>query len=313
MPADRTYQDFYNTLLALSGNASLPQSEQDAIFQFYKARLKEGYDATPMWPRWMVVGHEAETGYYMKDDQGSIFSSLIGDDPVFVPSSDLIDNTGAPRSYATSDGYELAWGYTSGDTGNWELIHPSGGTLGLITDDELDTDIPYPWSSKNWRLNGTLCYASGRRENPMGFETERRVLSWKVKANLNIGQIIRIDQYTPFGNVSQRSLRTFTTSAGIYLAGKLELGTVYATYQGELSLPATSEDATVPDELFAYVCHAVYADFLRLDGQTEKAMAEEQNAVSKLVLELTKLELSDNNNMLRPIFRTHASTQLRNY
>jgi hypothetical protein len=40
-------------------------------------------------------------------------------------------------------------------------------------------------------------------------------------------------------------------------------------------VPFTVNSTDIPDEFFQYVAHAAYADFLRMDGQIEKAMAEE--------------------------------------
>jgi hypothetical protein len=59
------------------------------------------------------------------------------------------------------------------------------------------------------------------------------------------------------------------------------------------------------------VAHAAYADFLRMDGQIEKAMAEEQVAQQYLMIELEKAETQRNNNSLYRRISTYISRQSR--
>jgi hypothetical protein len=67
----------------------------------------------------------------------------------------------------------------------------------------------------------------------------------------------------------------------------------------------------VPGEFFAYLAHATYADFLRMDGQTEKAFAEEQRAEISLALELEKIDIISNNNTVNKRFSTYVNRQSR--
>jgi hypothetical protein len=76
-------------------------------------------------------------------------------------------------------------------------------------------------------------------------------------------------------------------------------------------VPFTVNSTDIPDEYFQYVAHAAYADFLRMDGQIEKAMAEEQVAQQYLVIELEKAETQRNNNSLYRRISTYISRQSR--
>jgi len=73
----------------------------------------------------------------------------------------------------------------------------------------------------------------------------------------------------------------------------------------------TSSTVEVPAEFFAYIAHATYADFLRMDGQTDKAFAEENTASVALALELEKVDIISNNNTVNKRFSTYVNRQSR--
>jgi len=73
----------------------------------------------------------------------------------------------------------------------------------------------------------------------------------------------------------------------------------------------TSSTVEVPAEFFAYIAHATYADFLRMDGQTDKAFAEENTAAGALALELEKVDIISNNNTVNKRFSTYVNRQSR--
>ena len=69
--------------------------------------------------------------------------------------------------------------------------------------------------------------------------------------------------------------------------------------------------AQIPNEFFSYTAHSVYADFLRLDGQTDKAFAEESQADNILALELEQIDIINNRNSLNHKFSTYVNTSSR--
>jgi hypothetical protein len=64
-------------------------------------------------------------------------------------------------------------------------------------------------------------------------------------------------------------------------------------------------------EFFHYAAHGAFADFLRYDGQNEKAAAEEGYAESLLVLELEDVMNQRNFNTAGKRIRSHQTTQSR--
>jgi len=75
--------------------------------------------------------------------------------------------------------------------------------------------------------------------------------------------------------------------------------------------PYTDASTNIPGEFFEYIAHAAYADFLRMDGQIDKAIAEENVAQQYLLVELDKAETQRNNNALYRRISTYVSRQSR--
>ena len=72
-----------------------------------------------------------------------------------------------------------------------------------------------------------------------------------------------------------------------------------------------TSEVEVPNEFFPYLAHATYADFLRMDGQTDKAFAEEERSNLALALELEKIDIISNNNTVNKRFSTYVNRQSR--
>jgi hypothetical protein len=67
----------------------------------------------------------------------------------------------------------------------------------------------------------------------------------------------------------------------------------------------------VPQEFFYFMAHATYADFLRLDGQHQKAVLEDQIAENYLGEEMDNPQQVANNNTVGKRFKTYVSQQAR--
>jgi hypothetical protein len=59
------------------------------------------------------------------------------------------------------------------------------------------------------------------------------------------------------------------------------------------------------------MAHGTYADFLRMDGQHDKAAFEEQKADMFLATELERIDIINNNNSLNHKFTTYVNTSSR--
>ena len=116
-----------------------------------------------------------------------------------------------------------------------------------------------------------------------------------------IGEFIRIHRKQAFLNSSSLEYDFFTDFTGANLLNIISStdNKAYVTYKKKLDLfTELSED--IP-----------YADFLRMDGQHGKAIAEEEIAKNYLDLELEKIDLRSNNNSINHKFSTYVNRQSR--
>lgn len=130
----------------------------------------------------------------------------------------------------------------------------------------------------------------------------------------NIGQFLRIHRNQPFVRNSEIEYDFYVDSSGAHIinqaGGTDQTGNVYVTYKKEFT-PVATASSTVPQEFFYYLAHNAYADFLRMDGQVEKAIIEEQIGEKYLDIELSKLELLTNNNTVGKRISTYVNRQSR--
>ena len=135
-----------------------------------------------------------------------------------------------------------------------------------------------------------------------------------TQATLNpIGSFLRIYDEAPYGTYSVTELTYNVTSDGADIVSPPDgLDTVYVDYKKRWDGPYNSTtNSLVPMEFFHYAAHGAFADFLRYDGQNEKAAAEEGYAESLLVLELEDVMNQRNFNTAGKRIRSHQTTQSR--
>lgn len=134
-----------------------------------------------------------------------------------------------------------------------------------------------------------------------------------------IGQFLRIHRDKPFQRNSEREYDFYVDFSGAHIinqaGGTDQTGDVYVTYKRQftpvLGYASQPNVQSVPQEFFYYIAHTSYADFLRMDGQVEKALIEEQVGEKYLDIELSKLELLTNNNTVGKRISTYVNKQSR--
>ena len=128
----------------------------------------------------------------------------------------------------------------------------------------------------------------------------------------DISDFQRIYRSQPFLRNSVSEYEFYVDSNGAHVLNIVttDSTSVFVNYQKELST-FNEESTDIPYEFFFYLAHAAYSDFLRMDGQTDKAMAEEQVAGTYLALELEKIDLRSNNNTINKKFSTYVNRQSR--
>jgi len=128
----------------------------------------------------------------------------------------------------------------------------------------------------------------------------------------DIAEFIRIHRKQAFLNNSALEYDFFVDSNGgnILNIVSSEATSAFVTYKKKLDL-FTKTSTDIPAEFFYFMAHAAYADFLRMDGQHGKALAEEQLAQNYLDFELEKIDIRSNNNSINKKFSTYVNRQSR--
>tara|TARA_S200002703_G_scaffold96403_1_gene83317 strand:- start:1694 stop:2326 length:633 start_codon:yes stop_codon:yes gene_type:complete len=134
----------------------------------------------------------------------------------------------------------------------------------------------------------------------------------------NIGEFIRIHRTQPFLRNSALEFDFYVDGNGAHILNltTADATSAFVTYKKEFTPFTVSSDyenstVEVPAEFFHFIAHTAYADFLRMDGQTDKALIEEQTGGNYLALELEKIDLRMNNNTVLKKFSTYVNRQAR--
>ncbi len=134
----------------------------------------------------------------------------------------------------------------------------------------------------------------------------------------NIGEFIRIHRTQPFLRNSALEFDFYVDSNGAHILNltTADASSAFVTYKKEFTpftVTSDYENSTVevPAEFYNFVAHTAYADFLRMDGQTDKALIEEQTGAKYLALELEKVDIKMNNTTVNKRFSTHGNRQSR--
>ena len=145
-----------------------------------------------------------------------------------------------------------------------------------------------------------------------------QVVPYAETGKNTIGEFIRIHRQQPFLNNSTLEFDFYVDSSGAHILNisTADSSSAYITYKKQFAPFTTSSSYTtsneeVPSEFFHFIAHAAYADFLRMDGQTDKALIEEATGKNYLSLELERVDLITNNNNVNKRFSTYVSRQAR--
>lgn len=178
---------------------------------------------------------------------------------------------------------------------------------------------PYPHVSENWLDSSNLDATN------LAFSTRNLFVPFdevspysSVQKNI-IGDFVRIHRDEALVKNSSVEYDFYVDGDGSHpknLADS-EPKSVYVTYKKEFTpfsvepTDAPTSTAVVPQEFFQYIAHASYADFLRMDGQHQKALLEEQAAEEFLNLQLERNDIISNNNNATTRFSTYVNRQSR--
>jgi len=133
-----------------------------------------------------------------------------------------------------------------------------------------------------------------------------------------IDTFLRIYKTQPYLSSSVQEYEFVVTSLGARLVGYTSeeaTGTAYVTAKTQLLDKygnGSGYTQNVPAEWFEYLAHGTYADYLRAEGQQEKAALADQEANEILLDELMKLDEQHTQTIISNRISTNANMQYRN-
>lgn len=296
----KSYDDLLALTTALIGAGSLTDPEKAQILQFVNRRAHEAYQTSDSWPRYMVANEPrtivanqtvpyAEDSFYVFGAGTSVVNGLYTLSSLQFNSHDVWERTDGSDSYFIRR-------ETHGAHNTWHIVKAASAT-------QVTADAYYYDDGHN-----------GNHPDETGWtvDTDGTAAAPTAVNVANIAEFIRIHRTQPFVNRSAREYEFYVTAQGAHIMniGGGEASTAYITYKKEFT-PFTAASTDIPQEWFYFIAHGSYADFLRVQGEQEKAIAEEQIAATYLALELEKIDNRVNNTNLVNRFSTYVSRQAR--
>jgi len=132
----------------------------------------------------------------------------------------------------------------------------------------------------------------------------------------SIDTFLQVHRTQPYQTASAQQIEFYVQNGGATLIdGNLDLSSAYVTYKKQLTDTygdgSSGTVVNVPDEWFSYLAHGTYADFLRAEGQQEKAALADAEAQDKLTDELLRISDMHTINTVANRMHTNANMQPR--
>ncbi len=105
-----------------------------------------------------------------------------------------------------------------------------------------------------------------------------------------------------------------TANGATLVSGDLNPATAFVTYKSQLSDTygdSAGETSTIPAEWYQYLAHGTYADYLRAEGQQEKAALADQEADGLLQDEMIRIDEQHTLQLVANRIFTNANMQMR--
>ena len=346
---DKANKDLYDLISALSGTSDFTTAENAHLLALANRRMYEAYNRTPYWARYLISAEPrtiqnqicpfTQDGYYVfgagTDGVNGLYklngaengqSAYTYYDTTDISATAIENGTVYQIEYAGSSDFTsvgaannnagtifTASASTTGTgkvkTAAFSLIRNSGNSW-------IIAGFPNATEAAYYFLSSTSITETGWN---IGASPLAKANVPRVRDLSDIGEFVRIHRSQAFLNMSSLEYEFGVQSDGAHIlnASNAKEGQVWITYKKPITL-LTSLDidgsaslTQVPQEFFYYMAHATYADFLRMDGQHNKASFEEQIAENYLGEEMDNPQQVANNNTIGKRFRTHVSQQSR--
>jgi hypothetical protein len=287
----RPYTDLLGLVEALCG-ATLAEQERVRIRYFVNRRAQRAYAATELWPRFLVVGEErivSEGGLLPYEqptlaDIGTVLR-IHATRPFLADPAREYGEFYASTAGIQITGYDAASRSTGPDyqvTGSSNTYFQEGQYYKFPNDDP-SVDITRFVSNEDL----TETFPAG----VIGFNDSNGL--WSITM---VSDLANIFTWIAGEVVATPDLVTTWTPAGSYFGDfavtEFPIYSAFITYKAALTATYGSNagDTTeFPEEWFEYAAHGAYSDFLRNEGQQEKALVAEAEATEILQEQLEKV------------------------
>jgi hypothetical protein len=280
---NRTYTDLFDLIESLAGVDEFAPTESTKILAMANRRLRQAYDSCDVWPRYMRLDARPAPDNYVPYS----YDASAG-----IRNSSSVTRSGTIVTFVTSGtDFNVVVGQRVMVSGLSGTVDPNGFFTVASVDGQT---VTYDLESGT----GTETYTGTGLFTPVTLP--------------DVEIFMRLHDKNPVQGVGGWEYDFFVDSNGANIVGNYpELDGFFVTYKAVWDGPYTTASANIPQEWFYYAAHATYADFLRMDGQVDKAMAEEAVAQMYLDTELTKASQQRNMNNLFRRISTYTSRQSR--
>jgi len=286
----KTYSDLLALIQSLAGVDSFTTAEEAKILAMANRRIYQGYNASPMWPRYLkgaqarpapngIIPFEYDATAGIRTSTGTESRSGTTVTITCTVAPDFVVG-----QYVTISGL----GYSTTDpNGEYQV---TGFSTVTLTDDTFTYELASGTGTENYTSTATV--------TPTAID--------------DIEQAFRVWDGNPMQSPGGVEYEFYAESDGYHVISNFSgLEGFWVSYRAQWPGPYLSTATDIPLEFFYWAAHATYADFLRMDGQVDKAMAEEGAAQTYLVLEMDKAEHQRNNNAVLRRISTYVSRSAR--
>jgi len=141
------------------------------------------------------------------------------------------------------------------------------------------------------------------------------VVPYTESGKSSIDTYLRIHVQAPYVTTSVQEYDIMVTADGAKLvAGNTAPTSAFVTYKAQLTDTygdGTSESTAIPAEWYQYMAHGTYADYLRAEGQQEKAALADQEADMLLQEEMIRIDEQHTLQMVANRIFTNSNMQMR--
>lgn len=324
----RLYSDLYGLIQALCG-IQFSIAESIRVKSLINRRAARVFRASNYWTRFLVVGEEryctpapvaattttAGNGYFIATVLTTDYSS-IGATPSASFTASIASTTLTVT--AVSSGTIQVGDYITG-TGISSLgaqitaLGTGKGGIGTYTISPTQATL----TSRAFKSFSVDSYfvATGAGTGTGTVRIADSTIPYTETGKNSIDTFLRVFKQKPYRASSVQEYEYYVTADGAELvAGDLNPLTAFVTYKRQLTEfygDNTGEVADIPAEWFHYLAHGTYADWLKAEGQQEKAALADQEAEAVLQDELIRLDENHTSGLVSSRIFTNANMQMR--